>query len=49
MNKIQLAEQAKIGANFDDSVAILIREGLWVVAPRIKEAIESRLKELPAA
>lgn len=49
MNKIQLAEQAKIGANFDDSVAILIREGLRVVAPRIKEAIESQLKELPAA
>jgi HB1, ASXL, restriction endonuclease HTH domain len=49
MNKIQLAEQAKIGANFDDSVATLLREGLRAVAPRIKEVIESQLKELPAA
>jgi hypothetical protein len=48
MKKIQLAEQARIGANFDDSVTTLLREGLRVVAPRIKEAIESLLKELPA-
>jgi hypothetical protein len=49
MDKIHLAEQAKIGANFDDSVGMLIHEGLKVVAPRIKEAIQSQLKELPAA
>lgn len=30
MGKIRLAEQAKVGANFDDTVAALIREGLGV-------------------
>jgi len=49
VGKIRLAEQAKIGTNFDDTIAALIREGLGVVAPRIKQAIESQLKELPAA
>lgn len=49
MDKIRLAEQAKVGANIDDTVAALIREGLAVVAPRIKQAIESQLNELPGA
>lgn len=49
MDQIRLAERAKIETNFDDTVTALLREGLKVVAPRIKEAIESQLRELPAA
>ena len=46
LEKIRLAEQAKLKINFDDTVSHILTKGLSVLAPEIKEGLMKQLSSL---
>jgi hypothetical protein len=46
LKKLQLASQAGIAADFDETVSLLIQEGISSLEPRIREGIGRRLESL---
>jgi len=46
LDQIRLAAQAKIAGTFEETVALLLRKGLSVVAPRIRKQLVEQLDRL---
>ena len=46
LDQIQLAVQAKLADSRDETIALVLREGLATVAPRIKENLMTQLNKL---
>ncbi|MDZ7291611.1 MAG: hypothetical protein ONB44_16665 [candidate division KSB1 bacterium] len=44
--KIQLATQAKIAKFFEETVFLLLKNGLTVMAPKIKDGLSHQLRKL---
>lgn len=46
LEQLQLADQAKVARTFDETVVLVLRKGLSVMAPQIKERLMERLEKL---
>ena len=46
MERLHLASQAKLAANFDDTVALLLQKGLSVAREEVQERVLRQLEQL---
>jgi hypothetical protein len=46
LDQIQLARRAQIGESLDDTIEVLLREGLSEVAPEVKKRLIRQLEEI---
>jgi len=46
--KIQLATQAKVANSFEETLILILKNGLSTIAPKIKEGLAQQLKKLDA-